>query len=1133
MKTFFLTIGTIWAMISSLQAAPSSLLGSEWYVPAESLEGNIALVDRISGIARLGRMETDGTMQWSSVPTGIRDVTDVGSSGNPVGNQYLLVTSSDSNRVAMLNFGYVFGGMKSLGAMQGIGPVGVCEGADGENIMVASALNGGSQFARMELMQQVSFSPSVLSTLSHSRTSLRMEPMEDPASGLKVAVHAYRHSPGNVGFALAAQNGASITDRFIVALTGDVSFVTDVLGTTGARMILAYLPGSTMCRQLTLSQPITVTSSYAYHGTSVFPFAVSSLIPVPASGAGAMTNGLIAISADGTQAAWLQINAAGDILATGHTFSAAPGRFLNGVLPVEGLGIIVTESTTLGGASAFFTAKQWNGSNWIDTDTGALPDTAETEKSLASVLFYSANPFVDDSAVVLGSQYLPEWSSLSFYPDPFPSTIRQEAFASTTAGLQSVSMASLSPPPWTNYVMTNQVEESLSILPLSGGVAQASPDLTINPASGSYRSTVTCSALYNEDKYDLYVSDATSATAPWTLWDGPRAVGYTTSLRFYLRDKVSGSIGEIVRRDYVLAADVLNGLDSDRDGVPDYVEMGKGLDPAAGADTDGDGVSDLDEIVAGSNPADDSSRPASPLGLPSGDGFALAAMAYNHAGAAAATGEFLTASRLSGARLSYEPIVSPAPALTGGVTRYARLTSNVGIPRSSLLVLSAPQFFDVTTGARSGREIIRMVPAEPLPALAVTYAPTGTSLNGDVSGWTAAAVAAASTYQAIPSLTRLDPADTAVSVLMEKLIHHGLSQIRDVAEPLEPLDQFSAFAARTKDVGRYQLQQTDIDALISSGYDFRLAQGIALTAKTGMTALANGLYQFHATHYVEPTTPGAVALPLPLDVLRLVLRGAALPASYTGAVTPAIITAAVSAHNAAFAQADQAFRPTAQWSLEIVASLERGIYRRASDQQQVILLHGNGERFYLDQGLGLAAGTTFLVTGYTDPAAVDGRSAMEVTSVVLQSAPVASDRDADGNLLDDEWEQYFFGATGQDPYAEVGSSGYSLLQYFLDGIDPRGTEVPAGPVALLAPSSPVIAASPSGGYTVDFTFPAAYADRFVFQVEASTSLSADSFATMPGIVIAQTTGDHFRATIPAAASTEPKKFFRVTVGLVE
>jgi len=45
-------------------------------------------------------------------------------------------------------------------------------------------------------------------------------------------------------------------------------------------------------------------------------------------------------------------------------------------------------------------------------------------------------------------------------------------------------------------------------------------------------------------------------------------------------------------------------IDSDGDGVPDYVEQAKGLDPRSGGDDDGDGDSDLAEIAAGTDPAD-------------------------------------------------------------------------------------------------------------------------------------------------------------------------------------------------------------------------------------------------------------------------------------------------------------------------------------------------------------------------------------------------------------------------------------------------------------------------------------------------------------------------------------------------
>jgi hypothetical protein len=48
-------------------------------------------------------------------------------------------------------------------------------------------------------------------------------------------------------------------------------------------------------------------------------------------------------------------------------------------------------------------------------------------------------------------------------------------------------------------------------------------------------------------------------------------------------------------------------LDSNGDGIPDYVAIARGLDPNGSRDSDGDGYSDLEELIHGTDPKDASS----------------------------------------------------------------------------------------------------------------------------------------------------------------------------------------------------------------------------------------------------------------------------------------------------------------------------------------------------------------------------------------------------------------------------------------------------------------------------------------------------------------------------------------------
>lgn len=195
-----------------------------------------------------------------------------------------------------------------------------------------------------------------------------------------------------------------------------------------------------------------------------------------------------------------------------------------------------------------------------------------------------------------------------------------------------------------------------------------------------------------------------------------------------------------------------------------------------------------------------------------------------------------------------------------------------------------------------------------------------------------------------------------------------------------------------------------------------------------------------------------------------------------------------------------------------------------------MLLDRNGNRITLEQGLGLRPGTRFSVTGFTDTPDDGAYDTMEVASASLTFAPASSENDSDGNLLDDEWERYFFGAIGQNPFSEP-SPGYQLIQYFLDGVDPRGNETPSGPAVSLAPSAASLSPSPDGSFHLEFDFPEAYASYYEFTLQESTTLGGGSFTTIPGAVFTLIGPDRYRVTISAEEAADTAGFYRVRLSL--
>jgi hypothetical protein len=211
--------------------------------------------------------------------------------------------------------------------------------------------------------------------------------------------------------------------------------------------------------------------------------------------------------------------------------------------------------------------------------------------------------------------------------------------------------------------------------------------------------------------------------------------------------------------------------DSDSDGVPDFVELQFGLDPTGGSDADDDGLSDLDELLggtrpdladsdsdgftdrqeraAGTNPNSDASKPT-PQQAQQLDGNNLSAnerlAVYNlrlgpepydgflqiNTNCAANVPCLVTA--LDGSLLG-----ASATALKGfpGIRNPALSFEGLPTPFDGLFAgFTTPAHFDIATTRADktiGRELVKLLIAPPVPAVAVDYTWTLSSSSASLA----------------------------------------------------------------------------------------------------------------------------------------------------------------------------------------------------------------------------------------------------------------------------------------------------------------------------------------------------------------------------------------------------------------
>jgi hypothetical protein len=278
------------------------------------------------------------------------------------------------------------------------------------------------------------------------------------------------------------------------------------------------------------------------------------------------------------------------------------------------------------------------------------------------------------------------------------------------------------------------------------------------------------------------------------------------------------------------------------------------------------------------------------------------------------------------------------------------------------------------------------------------------------------------------------------------------------------------------------------------------------------------------------TNPAKFALPL--DELRFFLWQGVLDTNYLPwAATSGQFASAASGATAILAAVSG--RPTTNVFLVVRNDTLGGPCR-------ILDLFGGGATFALQESSGLPfifpnnfqllPGSVVQVTGYTDVTSPScAYPAIEVTSVLLNSVPIATDSDGNGNLLIDSWEKRFFGFVGlADPFGDADGDGYQNLQEMLEGTDPRdGFAHPAVPAVNFEP--PVLSLTGNGiSAELHFIWPALYINRFNFGVQHTSDLNAP-FSGLPVTGPIAVGGDEFKVTFTAPTSAE--HFYYLAISL--
>jgi len=1126
-------------------AGPASRCGSEILLQRENADGFV-LVDRATGVLRSGTISPSGAVAWQHVvDTGVADVSDAAGGIDGQDGEVIAVTSPMSNRVAMVEIDAAYPSLTRFPPWA-MGPRAISEitTAGGEGLMIACSLNGHGNDDILEIWKGFD------TTVSHVRHDSGfeplpvLEPLYSSPTGARVAVFAHDKG-GDTPMGICVDDSTMVYSG--VTLPGiRWNFITNVHTPHGKLLVVFYRSGGSDGYVVQANLPVGPAMTFSPPVAATFPFPVRSLSPVDPGPE--MPFGVLATSSDGTRFAWLGIDAGGTVQIKEEFSGKAAGSFLGGTY-VPGRGIARFEAIGKSKTAQVVTVFRKTASGWQFARQTGVPQPDAAQARFATLFYFDSEPLLDEEARLLSIEALPDWTRKST-ATPVPATVLREAFAGTVHGLGSPASVPTHPPAGAGYVMTNQVASGLSLAAVRPGMGIFQTAFGVEPPSGSYPTTVAVVPSYNESRYALYYRNA-DLSGRWEAWPGSLMVPTSGEYLFTLVDMDASPMetSRILRRNYQIDPAGLNAADSDSDGLPDYVEAAMGLRPDGGADSDGDGVSDLEEVLADTDPARSSSFPpdGSRVPVPLGDGIELVGLPFSVAGDEAFFGEEVAAFDMDGSFVGRAGVAKIPVSELPGIVRGAWISSSLSVPENELISVFSGTFFDVHKaghphGERSGEgvEIQRFINVPLPPAPDIAFTPIGDDPAADAAGWIAAAKTAYASYAPVARRTDLVPDDTAVAVLVEAMLHAAASDC-GFFDPPVALGDFTAFPARVQDAARTPLDRPLVNALSAAGMDFdgalrRAAKGVKGIGggAAAIRSVVHDIYTWHVAHFETDRS-----LLLPLDVLRIVFAGGALPKNYFGSVVPGDLATARIAAAKIVAKWSDVMRPTGTWLVEIPeTSSGPGVYPRMPGGGEVELFDSHGERFLLEQDRALVPGTQFSVTGFTDVDTASGLPGMEVHAVAASLIPASSSRDLDGNLLDDEWERFFFGATGQDPQSIPPGSAYPLLQHFLEGTDPRANGAdepgPGVPVIFIAMGRVEIRPASSGnGFDLGFAFPMSYLNRFRFVVEASDTMAPGSFLVVPCTPVVEfpVGSGRARITVQTNPATTPKRFYRVSLAL--
>ena len=1075
--------------------------GSDFMTTAD-LDGDgrsdLVLLDGSNATVQVGFQTSTTNITWSEPRSlGMDNVTGMGC-GNILTNTYdvLITTTPLLNRQHLYHLNTLTQTPIPVALhVTGIGPealavldIGGAGNTIHEDVISFSGMNGSSPNKSTLIRTD---GTSLTAIASYTTSSLWQRPNEVEYTTGQNALALFIPSAGTSLLFLYDLSAGSLTqiDYIDTGLTNNPAYVSLIPTNSTYAHFLVWEEENSILQTVEVVEPsagnYSLSNSVAYDLGA--PISSVQLVQ------GAGVTRLAVIFAGKQNATIYDYNGSGSLPVI-QTINPLPDKYFTAIVPLgtNDLITISSDSGTLAGA-LILNQRTFSGGTFVTTKNSIL--TNDITPAHANVMTFENEPFVDNTPHLLQLLHAGDWARDSQLSAGAISTVTEiDRGISMGLGIPHITQLGAANPS-ANYTLDNQLHDAISTFSHDAARGDEVATILVSPDPGTYGTSIEISFSTDPVATLYYRTDATNG---WSTYTAPFTIFKDTTIQYYA---LSGSDQSIIRDATYSFTSVPSELDSDGDGIPDYVELANGLDPIeSGLDSDGDGYTDLDELLAGTSPTNSASMPAEHTEQGAVYDMAITLYPYDGVANETTTSETNTQLRLYSAE--------------GGQSGYAKTTNQVlyasvtnpaaileGLSKSVIppfLTAVSDTRFDVSTSTNNnqrGVELIGIYLQPDTASLEVTYSYQDGDLETEASNWLAAATSTYTNQSAELIIEELGISDTLTSMLIERKIADLLYTRATITNAW-----VSLFKGRTADSDMTGLDSDDIQELEAAGpadeEAYHLPTMISYiqdssTTLTNLQLLTEEIYDSCSTYGRMTNFVGKY--PLPADVLRDFLYSGELQSNYlaTSSLTALQITNAY----------DEAVEILSLISSRTMVNLTLEVQTNSFDAACPVLYPiggGTGKSLYDEDGSAylfpitftLQPGAQITLSAYSDVTwdLCPGTDPLEIISLTLTAVPTATGTDTDGNLLPDDYEAMFLAGSGGSATNDLDGDGYSDLQEYLDETDPANATSHGTTAESMDPPTVQLTAVSENTYDFTIDWPAAYAADFVFLVEYTDDL---------------------------------------------